>query len=117
MAQPNVQGAARFRFERELADTLQGRIYSGTDLITNKPCVIKEAWRQLVHSGRSRKNHRVPEDFLRERRLMMELTNRADSTPGTHMHTSPPPRVQLPTSPPSPHSRILAHSLALLQAS
>ena len=83
MAQNQVsglQGAARFRIERELADTLQGRIYAGKDLITGKEVVIKEAWRQLVHSGRSRKGHRVPEDFVKERELIMTLTNLPNCT-------------------------------------
>jgi len=72
-AQP-LRGADRFSIERELADTLQGRIYAGTDRITGKQVVIKEAWRQLVHSGRSRKGLNVPEDFLKERSLIMTLT-------------------------------------------
>eukprot|EP01083_Nonionella_stella_P082850 228829_1 len=83
MSQPStLRGAARFRIEREIADTLQGRIYAGTDLLTNQPVVIKEAWRQLVHSGRSRKGHRVPENFLKERELVMSLTNLADCADG-----------------------------------
>lgn len=78
----SLHGAARFRIERELADTLQGRIYAGTDLVTGKQVVIKEAWRQLVHSGRSRKGHRVPEDFVKERQLVMTLTNLPNCTEG-----------------------------------
>eukprot|EP00483_Globobulimina_turgida_P000044 UN00044 len=77
-----LRGSDRFRIEREIADTLQGRIYAGTDLLTQKAVVIKEAWRQLVHSGRSRKGHRVPEDFLKERKLIMSLTSLPDCTPG-----------------------------------
>jgi len=82
MQQGRLQGAARFRIERELADTLQGRIYAGTDLLTGKQVVIKEAWRQLVHSGRSRKGHRVPEDFVKERQLILKLTNLQNCTDG-----------------------------------
>jgi len=73
-----LHGADRFRIDRELADTLQGRIYAGVDRMTNKPAVIKEAWRQLVSSGYSRKGHRVPEDFISERRMIMRLSQMAD---------------------------------------
>merc|ERR1719192_942334 len=73
-----LHGAARFRIDRELADTLQGRIYAGIDLMTGKPAVIKEAWKQLVKSGYSRKGHRVPEDFLSERRMVMRLSQLVD---------------------------------------
>ena len=83
MAKPNAKGTARFKFVRELAQTLQGRVYAATDLATNQPCIVKEAWRQLVHSGRSRNNHAVPEDFLKERALIMEFTNQPHVTPGT----------------------------------
>eukprot|EP01084_Bolivina_argentea_P147091 257398_1 len=69
------KGIVRFRIEREIANTLQGRVYAGTDLLTNKKVVIKEAWRQLVHRGISRKGNPVAEDFLKERKLIMELTS------------------------------------------
>jgi len=52
----------------------QGRIYIATDLVTMKKCVIKEAWAQLVQSNRSRKGHRVYEDFEKERDFLMELS-------------------------------------------
>eukprot|EP01084_Bolivina_argentea_P317649 550778_1 len=78
----SLKGADRFRIEREIADTLQGRVYAGTDLLTNNRVVIKEAWRQLVHSGRSRKGHRVPEDFLKERKLIMTLKSLGDIDDG-----------------------------------
>eukprot|EP01084_Bolivina_argentea_P080246 145401_1 len=81
-ARPHLQGSDRFRIEREIADTLQGRIYAGTDLMTNKQCVIKEAWQQLVHTGRSRKGHRVPENFLHEREMVMLLSKAPDSHSG-----------------------------------
>ena len=73
-----LQGAARFRIDRELADTLQGRIYQGLDRVTNQRTVIKEAWKQLVQSGYSRKGHRVPEDYLSERHMIMELSQLPD---------------------------------------
>ena len=83
MAQPNVQGAARFRIVREIGNTLQGRVYAAIDLAANqKPCIVKEAWRQLVHSKRSRSGYAVPEDFLKERALIMELTNLPHVAPG-----------------------------------
>jgi len=77
-APAQLHGASRFRIDREIADTLQGRIYAGIDLETNRPAVIKEAWRQLVHSGYSRKGHRVPEDFLSEREMVMRLSQLQD---------------------------------------
>ena len=73
-----LKGAKRFRFEKELSDTLQGRIYKGTDLITNQACVIKEAWIHLVQTGKTRKGHNVPENFVRERKMQMELSNYVD---------------------------------------
>ena len=82
MAQPKLQGAARFHLEREISDTLQGRVYAATDFVTNQPCIIKQAWRQLVLSGRSRKGYRVPEDFLEERRIIMELSTLSNVAPG-----------------------------------
>jgi len=73
-----LKGAKRFRFDKELSDTLQGRIYKGTDLITNQACVIKEAWIHLVQTGKTRKGHNVPENFVRERKMQMELSNYVD---------------------------------------
>jgi len=75
---PQLKGADRFRIDRELADTLQGRIYAGFDLVTKRPAVIKEAWKQLVSTGYSRKGHRVPEDFLSERNMIMTLSRMPD---------------------------------------
>eukprot|EP01083_Nonionella_stella_P162134 531975_1 len=72
---PNPSGAKRFRFVRELAVTLQGRIYLVTDVITKEKCVVKEAWKKLVHSGRSRTNCRVAEDFLAERTMLLSLSS------------------------------------------
>eukprot|EP01084_Bolivina_argentea_P107035 191413_1 len=77
----SVHGQARFHIKRQIADTLQGRIYSAIDLLTNQPVVIKEAWRSLVHSGRSRSGHRVPENFLKEREMGMYLTDLSNRSP------------------------------------
>merc|ERR1719474_2632111 len=48
------------------------------DLVTNRPAVIKEAWKQLVSTGYSRKGHRVPEDFISERNMIMTLSQLPD---------------------------------------
>eukprot|EP01084_Bolivina_argentea_P118516 210266_1 len=77
-----LQGFARFHIERKIADTLQGRVYLATDLVTNKHVVVKEAWRQLVYSGYSRNGCRITEDFLKERKLIMMLSNLSDCPQG-----------------------------------
>ena len=86
-----LHGAARFSIERELGDTLQGRMYAGTDRVTQKQVVIKEAWRNLVDSGVCRDGHRVGTDFIKERRLVMTLTNLPNCTEGTVLNNYPCP--------------------------
>jgi len=63
----------KYEFDRELADTLQGRIYLGHNKFTGKRVVLKEAWKHLVRNGKSRSGHPVPEDFIRERDLMKKI--------------------------------------------
>eukprot|EP01083_Nonionella_stella_P218949 784677_1 len=71
-----LQGESRFNFTKQLSNTLQGRIYIATDLITNNKVIIKEAWRDLVHRGISRTGHKINENFLRERQLLSDISNK-----------------------------------------
>eukprot|EP01084_Bolivina_argentea_P069273 126081_1 len=71
-----LQGESRFNFTKQLSNTLQGRIYIATDLITNNKVIIKGAWRYLVRSGISRTGHKINENFLRERQLLSDISNK-----------------------------------------
>ena len=77
-----LDGEDRFDLKRQLADTLQGRIYSATDRNTTDYCVVKETWKQLVRMKRSRDGHKVPEDFENEKAIMSYLSNDSDPHPG-----------------------------------
>jgi len=77
-----LQGEARFELKRQLADTLQGRIYSAIDKTDGKWVVVKETWKQLVKLGKSRDNHTVPENFEEEKRIMKYLSSFKDAHPG-----------------------------------
>jgi len=77
-----LQGEARFELKRQLADTLQGRIYSAIDRNDGKWVVVKETWKQLVKLGKSRDNHTVPENFEEEKRIMKYLSQFKDAHPG-----------------------------------
>jgi serine/threonine protein kinase len=81
--QNNVAIDARFEFESKLADALQGRIYLGFDNVTQRKCVIKEAWKSLVSIRRTRTSRRqaTDEDFKHEVQTVMEFTNASDSHP------------------------------------
>jgi serine/threonine protein kinase len=72
-------GKKRFSFKKVLADTLQGRIYLALDKNhkgdNDQWCVVKETWKELVKSGKSRDGHNVPEDFDKEKRLQNYLSN------------------------------------------
>eukprot|EP01083_Nonionella_stella_P070867 189890_1 len=75
-------GEARFELKRQLADTLQGRIYSAIDRNTGEYCVVKETWKQLVKLGKSRDGHSVPENFEEEKRILKMLSSQKDAHVG-----------------------------------
>jgi len=77
-----LQGEARFDLKRQLADTLQGRIYSAIDRNNGQWVVVKETWKQLVKLGKSRDNHTVPENFEMEKAIMKYLSGMKDAHPG-----------------------------------
>mmetsp|Transcript_50876 Transcript_50876/g.45662 ORF Transcript_50876/g.45662 Transcript_50876/m.45662 type:complete len:514 (-) Transcript_50876:102-1643(-) len=74
-----LSGEARFELKRQLADTLQGRIYSAIDKNTGEWVVVKETWKQLVKLGKSRDGHSVPEDFESEKRILKYLSSQKDA--------------------------------------
>ena len=61
--------------------TRGGRHFAGTCLLCHWS-IDEEAWRQLVHSGRTRRGYRVPENFLKEREMIMEITEFPDCAEG-----------------------------------
>ena len=63
---------------RELAITLQVRIYLGSSTIIQKRTAVKEAWRGLVHSKCAQNGCIVYESFLNERRTIMILSQMPD---------------------------------------
>jgi len=77
-----LSGERRFELKRQLADTLQGRIYSAIDKQTNEWVVVKETWKQLVRLGKSRDGHAVPENFDEEKRIMKYLSMQKDAHDG-----------------------------------
>eukprot|EP01084_Bolivina_argentea_P083755 151630_1 len=77
-----LSGEARFDLKRQLADTLQGRIYSAIDKKTGEFVVVKETWKQLVKLGKSRDGHTVPENFEEEKKILKYLSSQKDSDEG-----------------------------------
>jgi len=73
-----LQGENRFELQRELADTLQGRIYVGIDKLNGNCVIVKEAWKQLVKLRKSRKDHYVFEDFINEKEVIKFLSKQMD---------------------------------------
>ena len=82
-----LQGEKRFDLQKQLADTLQGRIYSATDRNTGEYCIVKETWKQLARMGRSRDGHKIPEDFLKGEAIMSYLSH----CNCNHLNDSPHP--------------------------
>ena len=76
----------RFHITAELANTLQGRIYASTDRSNNKFTVIKETWKQLVETGKSRDGCPVPENFFEEKRILTELSNDPNRHPSIYIY-------------------------------
>eukprot|EP01084_Bolivina_argentea_P013853 25952_1 len=74
-----LKGEARFELKRQLADTLQGRIYSAIDRNVGNHVVVKETWKQLVAMGKSRDGHTVPENFVEEKRILTYLSAQKDA--------------------------------------
>ena len=74
---------SRFQSRRKLADTLQGHIYLAIDLQhNNRKVVIKETYKTLVESGKSRDGHVVHEDFHNETRILTYLSRQPDADDG-----------------------------------
>ena len=72
----------RFELKHHLADTVQGRIYSATDRITNDYCVVKEVWKQLVKMKRSRQGKKVDKNFENEKAILRYLSTDVYLHPG-----------------------------------
>ena len=70
-----LSGEARFDLKRQLADTLQGRIYSAIDKKTGEWVVVKETWKQLVKLGKSRNGRDIHENFEDEKKNLKHLSS------------------------------------------
>jgi len=77
-----LQGEQRFELKRHLANTLQGRIYIAIDKLNDSQVIVKETWKQLVRSSRSREGHRVLEDFHQEKEILNYLSSQPDCNSG-----------------------------------
>eukprot|EP01084_Bolivina_argentea_P228786 386325_1 len=73
----------RFKCGAKLADTLQGHIYLARDLQCNSiQVVVKETYKTLVDTGKSRDGHVVHEDFHNETRILTYLSRQPDADEG-----------------------------------
>jgi serine/threonine protein kinase len=74
--QKDLRGKKRFKFIKVLANTLQGRIYLSQDKTGKYSWVaVKETWKHLVRQGISRNGTRVSENFSREKKIHLYLSN------------------------------------------
>jgi len=77
----DIKTEDKYSFNKTVANTLQGRIYLGRNKITNEQVIIKEAWKDLIKLGISRKKHKVAEDFLYEIKIGQLISNKNDCSP------------------------------------
>ena len=71
-----LHGLDRFKLISHVAKTLQGDIILAKDMQSNETLrVVKKIYKALVKSGYSKDNHRVPEDFIKERNIHTFLSN------------------------------------------
>jgi len=77
-----LHGEQRFELKQHLADTLQGRIYVAIDKTNGASVVVKETWKQLIMLQKSREGHRVPENFMEEKKILNYLSTEEDCNPG-----------------------------------
>jgi len=79
----DLSGRNRFKLTKVLANTLQGRIYLAQDKTGQYQwTVVKETWRELVKQQKSRDGHRVPENFEREKKIQLYLSELPDQKDG-----------------------------------
>lgn len=76
--QEEPQGLDRYEMNRIITKTLQGRLYKGRDRIDDKPVGVKEAFKVLIASGRSRDGSPVSEHFPTETRIHAQISSHAD---------------------------------------